>query len=184
MHIAFLGAGRSVGTSANMAALAAGLMHYYSIPASTGGHRAFLPRTEGIFLSDCSDGGDAGKIIASCDLLALNVPIPLKGMELLYLQYSIVRRNVIFLIGKYFKEKQNELKRLAGQYRIPLGRICPIPYSPHFQRAYEGNRVMEYVKGLERAKGGYQDVFFQEHLKRAVDAALIYMDRKGELYYG
>ena len=155
MHIAFLGAGRSVGTSANMAALAAGLMHYYSIPASTGGHRAFLPRTEGIFLSDCSDGGDAGKIIASCDLLALNVPIPL-----------------------------NELKRLAGQYRIPLGRICPIPYSPHFQRAYEGNRVMEYVKGLERAKGGYQDVFFQEHLKRAVDAALIYMDRKGELYYG
>lgn len=178
MQIAFYGTARQIGTSANMAAVEAGFMHYYKLPVKSS---IFQPgrvvQTKDILLTECRNQIEVGKVIKTCDLLILNVSIPAQELEKVYFRHSLVRKNVIFLIGKYYQNKFYELNHLAREYRIPLSRICTIPYNPRFQKAYENRQVLEYVK----AEKNYQDVEFEANLKRTLDAVITYGSRKGEV---
>lgn len=184
MRVAFYGIARSVGTSANLAAVAAGLSHYRKILALTDDFSGKAGQKGDILLADCGAGTGADEKIGSCDLLALNLSIPRREPDQAYLSRFLVRKNVIFLIGKYYPNPFGELERIAGQYRIDRSRICVIPYNPRFAKAYENNRIPAYLKRCGHAPRGGGDSDFECYLKRAVGAVITYGNRKGEQYYG
>lgn len=177
MKIAFYGTAGHIGTSANMAAVAAGFLHYLKIPVFVEEEEL---DAENIVLIDCSKRKDAKEIIESCELLVLNLSIPCRELEKVYFRHSLVRKNVIFLIGKYYQDKPNELEQLAKQYRIPKEKVFGMLYNPRFQEAYEKNQVLRYLKGIKR----YEDMEFAKNLKLLLDAMITYGIRKGDMYYG
>lgn len=178
MQIAFYGIVRQIGTSANMAAVEAGLVHYYKLPVKSSIYQTGrVGQTKDILLTDCRKRMDVEEAIKTCDLFVLNISIPAQELEEVYFRHSLVRKNVIFLIGKYYQNKFYELNHLAREYRIPLSRICTIPYNPRFQKAYENRQVLEYIK----AEKNYQDAEFETNLKRALNAVITYGIRKGEV---
>jgi len=183
LQAAFYGIARHIGTSANMAAVAAGLVHYYGCSVSVGIPKQKNSISEKIILTDCSCSNDADRIIEICDLLVLNLSVPNRELDQVYLRHSLVRKNVIFLFGKYYQNEPNEIRQLAAEYRIDRSRICMIPYNPGFGYAYERHRVLNYMKKCPFA-GNYKDIQFQQQVKQAVDAVLTYGNRKGEIYYG
>ena len=186
MQAAFYGIARHIGTSANMAAVAAGLVHYCGCSVFTGIPKQKNSISEEIILTDLTDCGcsnDAEEIIEICDLLVLNLSVPNRELEDVYLRHSLVRKNVIFLFGKYYQNRSNEIRQLAAEYRIDRSRICMIPYNPGFGYAYETHRVSNYIKYCPFA-GNYKDIQFQQQVKRAANAVLTYGNRKGEIYYG
>lgn len=183
MQVAFYGIARRIGTSANMAAVAAGLIHYCGQTVSFGVQKRESSLSEEIVLTDCTCSNDADEIIKSCDLLVLNLSVPNRELENVYLRHSLVRKNVIFLFGKYYQNQSNEIRQLAGEYRIDSSRICMIPYDPGFGYACETNQVFRYIQNRPFA-GSYKDIQFKQQVKRAADAVLTYGNRKGEIYYG
>lgn len=192
MQVAFYGVMRHVGTSANMAVVAAGLTYYFKIPAVIGHAPVVLDKAawekEPVFLTDCSPPGyteeSRMELIESCDLLVLNVSLPYQELEDIYVRYSLVRKNVIFLIGKYYQDKSHELKGLARQLRVSAGRISAIPYHPAFEAAYVRQEVSGYIKRLAEGKNNFLDLQFENQLKHALHTVMTYGKRKGELFYG
>lgn len=178
MQIAFYGTARHIGTSANMAAVEAGLIHYHKFPAS---RRQWTPEMaeigDEIILTDCTSPQKAHGMLDSCDLLVLNLSFPYRGLEEVYFRHSLVRKNVIFLIGKYYQNKVCELEQLAKAYRIPLSRVCTIPYNLRFQKAYENQQVLKYVRNV----ASYEDVWFETNLKRTLRAIIHYGLKKGDV---
>lgn len=185
MQIAFYGIARGIGTSANMAAVAAGMVGYFKIQNLRSDRQSALKAADGQWiLTDCGRCKDAADVIASCDLLALNISIPDQGLEEVYFRHSLVRKNVIFLIGKYYQDSPNELKQLAYRYRIPLERICVIPYHPGFAYAYDQDAVTKALPGIHKRAKSRLDWEFEQHVKRAASAVITYGKRKGEQIYG
>ncbi len=185
MHVAFYGAVRHVGTSANMTVMAAGFWYYRQLPVLIRDRETDLPcPQEEIIFTDCTNQSNAEEIIKNCNLLVLNLSIPYQELEKVYFRHSFVQKNIIFLIGKYYQNKSYELKELARQYRIPFERICVIPYSPRFQKAYENQKVLQYIKEQSKANQSYEAFEFEKHLKRALNAVVTYGNSKGEVYYG
>lgn len=185
LRIAFCGIARHVGTSANLAAVAAGLSRYLQIPVFDGGFGEGAGRKEqAVWLADCGSYGQARESAPSCDLLIVNMSIPYRELDNVYFRHSFARKNVIFLVGKYYPEHSGELAQIAREYRISSSRICAIWHSPRFAKAYESNTVCEYLDSLQKDRKSYEDFNFEKHLKRAVDAVITYGNRKGEQYYG
>lgn len=185
MQVAFYGIAHCVGTSANMAAIAAGLWYYQKLPVTIRRDMTEIPcGEEEIIFTDCTNRNDAEEIIRNCNLLVLNLSIPYRELEEIYFRYSLVQKNIIFLIGKYYQNKSYELEELARVYRIPTGRVCAIPYNPRFQKAYENRQVLEYVKNQAKDKQSGEAFAFQNYLKSALKAVITYGYSKGEVYYG
>lgn len=185
MRIAFYGIAHGVGTSANLSAVAAGLSRYRkSFAFMENFHAEGAWRGEAITLKDCGVGMDADEKIESCDLLVLNLSIPSRKLDQIYLSQFLVRKNVIFLVGKYYPETYGQLGRMAGRYRINRSRICAIPYNPRFAKAYEEKSISAYLDRCGQAPRGGGDSDFECFLKRAVGAIITYGNRKGEQYYG
>lgn len=183
MRVVFYGTARYIGTSANMEAVAAGLACYCGCPVLTGRKKQKSSVLEKVILTDCICRKDADDMIEICDLLVLNLSVPNRELEDIYLRHSLVRKNVIFLFGKYNQNQFNEIRRLSGEYRIDSSRICMIPYNPGFGNAYETHRVLDYIKN-HSFTGSYKDLQFKQQLKRTAEAVLTYGKRKGEIYYG
>lgn len=185
MRIAFYGTSHGVGTSANLAAVTAGLSRYRkNLALAEHLHAKGGWREEAIMLKDCGIGMDADEKIKSCDLLVLNLSVPSRELDQIYLSHFLVRKNVIFLVGKYYPEPYGQLERVAGRYRINRSRICAIPYNPRFAKAYEEKSISAYLDRCGQAPRGGGDSDFECHLKRAVGAIITYGNRKGEQYYG
>lgn len=185
MQVAFYGIARCVGTTANMMTLASGLRYYQNLPVVIKDAEAEdFDRKEAIIFTDCTNRSNAEEIIRNSNLLVLNLSIPHQELEEVYFRHSFVQKNIIFLIGKYYQNKSCELKELARAYRIPFGRVCAIPYSPRFQKAYENRQILQYVKEQEKASLSCEAVQFKTYLKHALDAVITYGNSKGEVYYG
>lgn len=183
MQVAFYGTARHIGTSANLEAVAAGLTYYCGCPVLIGTGQQNSSVSKEVILTDCIGGRAADEMIQICDLLVLNLSVPNRELEHVYLRHSLVRKNVIFLFGKYTQNQSNEIRRLAGEYRIDESRICMIPYNPGFGYAYETHRVSDYIKSRSSGRT-YKDMQFKRQVKRAAKAVLTYGKRKGEIYYG
>lgn len=184
MHIVFYGTVRRIGTSANMAAAAAGMTQYLQLPVSyecfkTGGGLA-----EEICFTDCSRSNCLEQMIRSCDLLVLNLSHSYQELSDVYLRHTLVRKNVIFLIGKYIPDQLNELTKLAKQYRIAEKRICMIPYNTRFSMAYENHRILAYLNRSHFGTTSYEDLEFEKNLKHVISTMITYANRKGDNYYG
>lgn len=185
MRIAFYGIERYVGTSANMAAVAAGFSRYQKLPVSIEDSRASLgQKSEMITLTDRGSGKYEKERMKSCDLLVLNLSIPYRELDQAYVRHFLVRENVIFLIGKYYPGQSDELGRIARRYRVDRSRICVIPYNPRFAKAYEDKQVPVYLSGRGQALQSYESFVFEQSLRSAVCAMINYGNRKGEQYYG
>lgn len=185
MRVAFYGIARQVGTSANMAAVAAGLSCYRSEMAKCKIEGAPACRqAEPVTLTDCGGWGRAGIWTDACDLLACNLPFPCRKLEEACCSDFFVRKNVILLIAKYSAEQSGELERLASLCRIERSRICVIPYNPRFIKAYEDRAVAAYLEHCGRACGSYEDSVFWQSVMRAVRAVIYYGNRKGEQKHG
>lgn len=183
--IAFYGIARQTGTSANMAAVAAGLAQYQKRSVLIQPPRARTGLwTEAMALTDCTNSPHAAEIMRSCNLLVLNFSIPHRGLEKLFMQHALSGKNVLFLVGKYYKDQSDELKKLSGYYRLERRRICAIPYHPGFGRAYEENRVPSFVKNRTIMHKTHEGAAFETHLKRTACAVAAYAERKGEKSYG
>lgn len=170
MNVAFYGAARRVGTSANLEVIAQGLSHCVPVQEMN--------------LFDCSHAREeeVKHWIRACDLFVINLSIPCPGLEEVCFRHSLVRENIIFLIGKYYHNNQRELIRLAKEYRMEPGRVCAIPYNLRFQKAYENRKVPEYLKQQMQAGCSCEDMEFRRNLNRTLHGILIY--GKGERYYG
>lgn len=183
MQVAFYGTARHIGTSANMEAVAAGLTCYCGYPVLSGTGNRKESSLKEIILTDCTCSNHADETIEICDLLALNLFAPNRELECLFLRHALVRKNVIFLFGKYTQNQSNEIRRLAAEYRIDSARICVIPYNPGFGYACETNRALNYLKSRS-LEGSYSFMQFKRHVKQTAEAVLTYGKRKGEIYYG
>lgn len=159
MQIAFWGIARQIGTSANMAAVAAGLERYAQIPDT-------------FILKECGSGQWEEETIKSCQLLVVNITIPHQGMENIYLKHLPVHKNIIFLVGKYHQNQFDELKSLVRQYRIDTSGVCTIPYNMRFQKAYENRTVFTYVRNFEKTAKSCEDSLFERSLKHTVNKIL------------
>lgn len=168
MQIVFLGAARRTGVSSNMEALEASLRHCY-------------PSEREVCFSDCAGRADAKAMIQSSDLLVLNFTMPCSGLEEIFLRYSIVQTNIMFLIGKYFQNRSDELKRLTTVYRIAQNRVCTIPYHPGFENAHARQNFSEYMEKILRNPESYRDEKLASHVKHVLDTIIYYGKRKGEL---
>ena len=184
MQVVFYGTARQIGTSANMTAVAAALTYYFEWPVlAEEAEKPGSSISKEIILTDCTCRSDAEKMINGCDLLVLNLSVPNRELEEVYLRHALVRKNVIFLFGKYFPYQSNEIKRLAEEYRMNCSRICMIPYDPGFGYAYEKRQVLDYIKNCPFA-GSYRNIQFTQKVKRTAETILTYGNRKGEIYYG
>lgn len=183
MQVVFYGTARHIGTSANMEAVAAGLTCYCGCKVSEGTGKWKSSVSEEVILTDCTCSSDADEMIDICDLLVLNVSVPNRELEHIYFRHALVRKNVMFLFGKYNQNQSEEIRRLSCEYRIDCSRICTIPYDPGFGYAYETHRVLDYIKNRSQA-GNYRDMQFKRQIKRTAEAVLIYGKKKGEIYYG
>lgn len=173
MQIAFYGISHHVGTSANMAAVHAAFVQ--GCPRSL----AFGQRqqedgchTKPPVLTKISKSGLSGAFCAY-DLVAVNLSIPCRELEEIYVLHSLVRKNVIFLIGKYHQNQKNELDFLIRHYRLDPARVCAIPYNQRFAKAYGGRNVSAYCRSISTGGGSYEDAEFHNHLSRAVRTMLI-----------
>ncbi len=185
MKIAFYGTARHVGTSANMAAVAAGFWHYLKIPAFMEAFPADTgSKIQRVSLFDCSRSADSEECIKRCDLLALNISFAYQNLEEAYFRHSLVQKNVVFLVGKYYQDRSDKLAYLAKEYRVDRSRICTLPYNTRFGYAYENQRVLHYVENWKKSKESYADLDFKKNLKHAVSTMIYYADRKGEMHYG
>lgn len=184
MHIVFYGAVHRIGTSANMAAAAAGMTQYLQLPVSYECFKTGDDSTKEICFTDCSRSKCLEQMIQSCDLLVLNLSHSYQELAHVYLRYTLVRKNVIFLIGKYIPNYSNEFTKLAKQYRIAEDRICMIPYSPRFSKAYENHRVSDYLNRHRFGTACYEDFEFEKNLKHVIGTMITYANRKGDNYYG
>lgn len=185
MQVVFYGTARGVGTSANMAACAAGLLHFFQIPVKIRSWEEPEKSQKGqVSFLDCAGQKETGGIIQSCDLLALNLSLPCRGLEEAYLKHFLVRKNVIFLVGKYYQNRLLELKQLAAWFRIPSQRIGVIPYHPGFREAYENKEILRYLKNPKGKRKSSRDYEFEKCIECAAKAVITYGNRKGELFYG
>lgn len=186
MQIAFYGIARQIGTSANMAAISAGFMHYLSRPSfQEDFHRKENFRKEKLIFTDFGNTAPLGLDQTPYDLLVLNLSIPHQESAYVYFRHSFIRKNIIFLIGKYHENQLEERKKLVMQYRIDPMRVCSIPYNLRFQRAYENEKVVTYVENLGKPAGSYEDFVFEKYLKHTMRTIITYADsRKGEINYG
>lgn len=181
MRVAFYGIARQSGTSANMAAVEAGLSCYRAELAKSGDARAWANRqAEAVMLTDYGNRLRAGAWMDACDLLALNLSIPCLKLDEAFLRHFLSRRNVLFFISKYSPGQSGELEKLTRRYRIERSRICPIPYNPRFIKAYENHTVPVYLAMRGQAPQSYGDLIFEQSVKRAVGAIYHYGNRKGE----
>lgn len=171
LDAAFCGTARGVGTSANLTALAAGLTLYYHIPVQT--ESICKPEAKLRFI-DCSRRPcqEAVRIAEKCDLIVINFSASDLRLEEMYLQFSSVRKDIIFLIGKYYPDKQKELEQLARLYRLPRGSVCAIPYNVRFGQAYENRHILRYFERQKQGAGSYEDETFHTALKQAMRAVL------------
>ena len=183
MQIAFYGTARNVGTSANMAAVQAFLANDCPYVETMRQPEKSAAAKDFIF-TDCSQIPEAEAVMETCDLLVLNLSISGRGLETVYTAYSIVRKNVVFLIGKYIQNQSEEVMRIAREYRMEQSRICMIPYHPGFARAYEHEKVPRFLKGQKQSANSCADRYFNQQVERASKAVLIYANRKGDLFYG
>lgn len=183
MQVVFYGTARHIGTSANMEAVAAGLTCYCGCTVSKGTGKRKSSVSEEIILTDCTCSSDADEMIDICDLLVLNLSVPNRELESVYFRHALVRKNVIFLLGKYNQNQSGEIGRLSVEYRIGRSRICTVPYDPGFGYAYETHRVFDYIKNRSFTES-CRDMQFKWQIKRTADAVFTYGKRKGELYYG
>lgn len=195
MRIAFYGIMRQVGTSANMAAVSAGLAYYFKssvLIEEAGGSKIMSARQsaapytscvplEQIILTDCRRNERPDKIIRVCDLLVLNLSIPCPESEYLYFRHLSIQKNVVFLIGKYHKNQLDELKSFIYRCRIDPMQICAIPYNLRFQRAYENQNILKYIAGYEKNAGSYEAFVFGQYLKHTVHTIMNFKNRKEEL---
>lgn len=172
MKVAFYGTERKVGTSANMAVIAREIALCHSITT--------------VNLIDYSHGREEkfNSMMSDSDLLVLNISLTGSGLEKLYLRNDLVHKNIIFLVGKYYHNQEDELKKLARFYRIAPEKVCAIPYNPRFQRAYENQKVSEYLKRQLFSENSLEDTQFQMRLQDTMRTILKYGRRKGDLYYG
>lgn len=181
MKIAFYGIARQVGTSANMTAIATGLAHYYRIPVQISEELENSGEWEGsknIQLIDCSRKTEeqVWQIAGMCDLFVINFLNPNPKLEDIYSRYSLVRKNILFLIGKYYHNTELCLEQIAKQYRLENNRVCVIPYNIRFQRAYENQTILNYLK--QSADSDYADEIFQKNLRQILQIMLVCLDRK------
>lgn len=177
MRAVFFGLGPGVGTSANMQLAALGTDFYSSFYAGE--------NREQVQFIDCrwQDGREVFRQTCDKDLLVANISLTPFGLEEFFLNHSIVHKNIIFLIGKYHRNSKEELQYLSRQYRIPLGRICSIPYSQRFKLAYENGHILEYLNWQQQTPT-YENWVFGQSLRELLFAIAKYKNRKGEIYYG
>ena len=184
MQIAFYGIARQIGTSANMAAVAAGFTQYMKMPVTWNWDWEHSSMNKHVVcLSDCKNKLQKEQI-NHCSLLVLNLILPQSGMEKIFLEHSFVHRNVVFLIGKYHPNQSKELEQVVLKYRIDDSRICTIPYNIRFQKAYENGTVLDYIRSCRKTGRSCEDFLFEKHLKQVIKKILIYGTGKGEQSYG
>ena len=174
-RITFFGTEPKVGTSANMQLAVWGTL-FHSPP---GDGRTCVP----IQFSDCKKADMTEARILDCDLLAVNLSLNSSGLEEFFLNKSMVHKNIIFLIGKYYHSQERELERLSRWYRIPKERICPIPYNQRFKTAHESGRIPSYLRWQQRELS-FENAEFTQCLKGMVSAMAKFGERKGDIYYG
>jgi len=184
LHIAFYGSVRQIGTSANMSAVAAGITQYLQLPVSYENMKTDARLKETMRFTDCSRSVCAEQVMKSCDLLVINLSYSFQELAHVYLRHSLVRKNVVFLIGKYIPNNSNQLKQLAKQYRISENRICMIPYNPRFSKAYENHRVFDYLNCSSIGAASYEDFDFCINLNHVINTMITYVNRKGDNYHG
>lgn len=180
LKIAFYGVARQVGTSANMAAIAAGLTHYYQIPVQISEKsEEFIEQKEAIQLMDCSrkTEAEAWQIANTCDLFVINFLNPNSKLEDIYSRYSLVRKNILFLIGKYYHNSEKYFQQIAKQYRLENSRVCAIPYNIRFQSAYENQNLSEYLREQENVQRNYEDEIFQKNLLQVLQRVLLCVEK-------
>lgn len=176
MRAVFLGLEPEAGTSANMQLVLCGAaVHPYFRDEIRNGRTEFVD----FGLAD----REGWRQLSAGDLLVVNLSLHSSMLEKLYLNGSFVRKNIIFLIGKYYQNDETELRYLSRWYRIPPGRICVIPFNPRFQRAYELHKISEYLTWQQRERT-LENMELKRCLDGMLDAMVRYKDRKGEIYYG
>lgn len=232
MHIVFYGVMRDIGTSANMAAVAA-FMQFCGLPVSVCvshleedvlhseegvsyskedvlhledsvlyseesvsyseigiSHRGVdlllseVDAVDSIVFTDCSKSGNVKQLIEDCDLLVCNLSGSFRELEDVYFRYSFVRKNVMFLFGKFFQGKVDEVRRFASCFRIAGSRIFVIPYNPRFAFAYDRNRVLDYVMRIGEKGACIRDLEFKRSLDCIVNAIIAFVNGKGVFFYG
>jgi hypothetical protein len=185
LHIAFYGIAPEVGTSANMKAVAAGFLQYQNRYVKiTEDEESDFVFSEELVFTDCTNNRHAEEIIGKSDLLVYNLLIPYQELETVYFRHSMVQKNIIFLIGKYYQDKFYDKTKLARTYRIAEERICTIPYSPRFQKAYENETILQYVREQQGKQTSLEAVEFTACLQQMIQAVCTCTGRKGEIYYG
>lgn len=185
MKIAFYGVTRQVGTSANMAAIAAGLAHYYHIPVHISDKSEepwLIEQEEHIQFMDCSrkTEAEAWQIANICDLFVINFLNPNPKLEDIYSRYSLVRKNILFLVGKYYHSSEMCLEEIAKQYRLENSRVCAMPYNIRFQSAYENQNLLGYLKGQGNIRRDYEDEMFQKNLLQVLQRVLLCVEKAGK----
>ncbi len=239
MHIVFYGVMRDIGTSANMAAVAA-FMQFRGLPVSVCvshleedvlhseegvsyskedvlhledsvlyseesesyskesesyseigiSHMGVdllhseVDSVDSIVFTDCSKSGNVKQLIEDCDLLVCNLSGSFRELEDVYFRYSFVRKNVMFLFGKFFQGKVDEVRRFASCFRISGSRIFVIPYNPRFAFAYDRNRVLDYVMRIGEKGACDRDLELKRSLECIVKAMIALVNGKGVFFYG
>lgn len=177
MRAVFFGLSPGVGTSANMQLAALGAAFYPKLYAKKGGEPVQFIRYNN------KEGTKASHRADDKDLLVANLSLTHSGLEEFFLNQPMVHKNIIFLIGKYHGSSKKELQDLSRQYRIPMGKICAIPYNQRFRRAYENGHILEYLKWQQQTPT-LENQVFGESLKKLLFTIANHEDRKGEIYYG
>ncbi|MBO5372428.1 MAG: hypothetical protein J6A75_06890 [Lachnospiraceae bacterium] len=167
MKIAFYGTAPDIGTSANMAVVREYLRCCWNI----------ADIEAAILFADYSNKkAQIEEILEKFDLLVMNISASDRNVERIFLENSFIRKNVIFLFGKYNHHNENALYAFAKEYRIDRGRVCAIPYNLRFQRAHEHNKIAAY---LRQKKDSFEDEIFKKNLFRIACAISNYA-KKGE----
>lgn len=185
MQVVFYASARQIGASANLAAISAGLMHYFKIPVYLGTAQASEEmRSDKIFLKEGGAVPQTEESFSSCDLLVLNLAIPCQELSYVCFRHFFVRENVMFLVGKYHKNQSEQLKQFLRYYRVEASKLCTVPYNLRFAKAYEDRQVFSYVAGSRGRDKSCEDYIFEKQLRQTVKKLLIYANRKGEINYG
>lgn len=160
MNIVFCGTAPQVGTSANMAVVQEAL-------------RCRGIAVDDICFVDCSQKREnIRKYSDDSTLVIVNLLIPDKELENFYFSHLRIRKNVIFLFGKYFQQNEKELKRFLKEYRMDAGQVATIPYNLRFGRAFEMGMVKEYLRQKPRS---IEDETFALLLWKTTQKILRYM---------
>lgn len=115
----------------------------------------------GVHFRDCGNVQQRTRYhyLEDADLIVVNFRNSQQEMDEFFQKYHQKKEKIFYLISAYHEEEGMSIERIQQRYRISRENIGVIPFDPQFRNAYESEKVVDYLRRLEKDKR--TDLFYQ-----------------------